>query len=158
MTDEEFNQYISSRYQERLEFYDKRAIQNKRGYRCFSIYIIAVSLILAPILSLDFGKWRLLTAMITSSIGIAAALLSHFKFQENWLRYRSTWDCLKRELSLHKAKVGPYKNIVDVNNLFIERVEAIFAKEGSEWISKQSYDEEIKTTKQVSSKVTERKY
>ena len=138
MTENQLKEYMGGRYQEMLSFYDKRAIQNKRGYRILSVYIIVASLLLAPVVTAELGGWRILLAILSSSIGMAAALLSHFKFHENWLRYRATWDCLKREVQLKAAGIGEYANHHDPNNLFVQRVEAVFAGEGIEWLSVQA--------------------
>jgi hypothetical protein len=158
MTDDEFNQYLSGRYKEMLDFYDKRAKQNKKWYCYCSVYIISMAGLLAPIMTIDLGGWRYSVAFASASIAIASGLLAFFKFQENWLRYRSRWDCLKREPHLHKAKIGPYKDSAETNKLFVERVEGIFAKEGAEWLSKHLYEDEVKKDKPTSSKVIERRY
>jgi len=158
MNDDEFNKYVSTRYQKMLEFYDKEAVLNKRYYKWCSVYVIVASFLLAPIVSIDLGRWRLLVAILSSSIGMAAALSAHFKFHENWLRYRSTWDCLQHEHSLHKARVGAYRNATDPNGLFVEHVEAIFAKEGSEWFEAHACIDNLKKRKDVTSQVGERRY
>ena len=156
VTDEELQKYLSSRFVKMLNYYDKRAMQSKRAYRRLSIYVVVASSLLAPIVTLDLGKWRFLTAILSSSIAIAAGVLSHYKFHEDWLRYRSTWDCLRREQSLHMARLTEYANHLDPNALFVLRVEAIFAKEGAEWLQKHSCEQEMankqkhKTERQIS--------
>jgi len=141
MTESELKQYREGRYAEMLEFYDKRAIQNKRWYRFFSLYVIVASFLLAPFVAYDLGSWKLLTALMSATIGMAAAALGHFKFHENWLRYRSAWDSLKREPSFHAALIGGYKTHPDANAHFVERVEAIFSGEGADWLAVHAPDD-----------------
>lgn len=147
MTDAELQTFKGDRYQKMLGFYDLRATQNKRWFRILSIYGIAGSFALAPIVAYDLGGWRVLATALSATIGLSFALLSHFKFHENWLRYRSAWDCLMREPSLHGARIGEYKGHADPNALFVERTEAIFAKEGAEWLAVHACEEDAKSSK-----------
>lgn len=158
MTDGEFKKYIAGRYQEMLDFYDKRAVSNKKWFRGFSVYVIATSGLLAPIMTLDLGDWKYAVAFASASVAIVSGLLVFSKFQENWVRYRSAWDCLKKESSMHQANIEPYRGAPDRNSLFVERIEAVFAKEASEWLSKQSSDNAIKRAKHATTEVGERKY
>jgi len=138
MNEKEFQEYLSDRYQKMLDFYDNRAISNKKWYYRFSFYIIALSGVLAPIMTLKLGDWKYAVAFASASIAIASGLVGFFKFQENWLRYRSTWDCLKREPYLRKARLGEYERSSEPNRLFVQRIESAFAQEGTEWLAKHS--------------------
>lgn len=136
MSDEKFNEYLNGRYAEMLTYYDKRAVQNKWAYRLFSWYIIVISGLLAPLMAVKCVKEGLLPLFISASVAIAAAILGHSKFHESWLRYRATWDYLKRELQLHNAGISHYQGASDPNALFVEQVEALIAGEGKEWLAK----------------------
>ena len=152
MTDEDIKKYQGGRYRKMLDFYDRRAIQNKRWYRICSVYIIVGSFLLAPFVALDLGAWKPLTALLSATIGMAVAALNYFKFHENWLRYRSTWDCLTREPHFHAARIGEYKNASDPNALFVERAETLFAREGAEWLAVHACEEDNEWSKKLPSK------
>jgi len=144
MSDEKLAQYLKGRYAQMLAYYDKRAVQNKWAYRGFSWYVIVVSGFLAPVMAIKHlreGPWP---AFLTASVAVAAAVLGHSKFHENWLRYRATWDCLKREPELHSAGIGPYQGLPDPNAAFVLEVEALIAGEGREWLAKHVPQEETK--------------
>ncbi len=111
--------------------------------RICSVYIIVASLLLAPLVAIDFGAWRSALAVVSASIAASAAALSHFEFHENWLRYRSTWDRLKREPSLRMAGLADYAQRADRNVLFVERVEAIMKLEGEHWHSEHAQAEDM---------------
>src|SRR5579864_5498341 len=113
MTDEKLSQYLKGRYVEILSYYDKRAAQNKWAYRLISWYVIVVSGFLAPSMAIKCFRESLFPPFLTASVAVAAAVLGHSKFHENWLRYRATWDCLKREPELHSAGVEPYQDAID---------------------------------------------
>jgi hypothetical protein len=134
VTDEEYRSYLNDRYETLLSFYDKRARANKGGYRVCSVFIIAMSGILAPLIGTGaLLKHPTLGAFMSASVVIATAITSYFQFNENWLSYRRTWDVLKREPYLRDAVAGDYSAAVDRNVLFVERVESIASDEGAEW-------------------------
>jgi hypothetical protein len=137
MTDEEYEKYLSTRYQQLVAFYDKRAQQNKLGHRVCSVFIIGVSGILAPLIATGvLLRHPILGGLLSASVVMATAIGSNFQFNENWLSYRKTWDTLRREPHLRDARVGDYVNAVDRNGLFVERVEAIASDEGIDWFSR----------------------
>jgi hypothetical protein len=138
MTPEALQKYISEDFNKALGFYDRRACSSKRLYRISSIYLIVASAILTPLVSFapDTLIWRIILASITATVGIITGILSHFKSQENWLSYRSSWDALERERRWYETGTGPYKNVVEKEILFVERVENIRSKEGLDFYSR----------------------
>ena len=141
MTDEEFIAYRDGRYKQAMEFYDKRAGSNKRWYRFFSVYILASSVAIAPILTInselhDYG--RIIAGILAPTVALATGLSSKFNFHEYWLNYRATWDALHHEAQWHLARVGPYANIDDRNARFVERVEQIISREGTDWVAREA--------------------
>lgn len=137
MTDEEYEKYLGTRYNQLVGFYDKRAQQNKLGYRICSVFIIAVSGILAPLIATGvLLRCPILGGFLSASVVIATAIGSLFQFNENWLSYRRTWDTLRREPHLRDARVADYANAADRNGLFVERVETIASDEGTDWFSR----------------------
>jgi len=144
MSDEKFAEYLNGRYAEMLAYYDKRAVQNKLAYRLLSWYIIVISGFLAPMMAIKDFRESLLPPFFTASVAVAAAVLGHSKFHENWLRYRATWDCLKREPQLHAAGIGIYQDTSDRNAVFVSQIEALITGEGKEWLSKHACADEAK--------------
>jgi hypothetical protein len=146
MTDEQFIEYTNTEYKRALGYYDRRAKSNKRSYNVCSVYVLTVSIIVGPLLALsnsggELWRWcATLAAWLSPSIALAAGLLAHFKFHENWLSFRSTWDALGRERSLHAARLGPYESTEDVNRLFVQRVEDVRFSEGSDFYKRHKQD------------------
>lgn len=146
MTDEELVAYRDSRYEEALKYYDKRANTNRVCHRICSIYVLVASVAVTPILTIPHslrGCEKLIAAVLASTVAIATGIAAHFRFHENWLGYRATWDALQHELHWRNAQVQDYKNSEDRNALFVEKVEALMSKEGTEWLGRHARKENV---------------
>ncbi len=137
----EFEKYLKGRYQDQVDWYDRKAQAMKRTYGRVQkavIVLAALTTVTAAVGAVsgqvgNVSKW---TAVATSAlVTIFTALLNTFKYKETWLNYRGTFDALKREKSYYLAQVGEYRDATDREGLFVQRVETIFAQEGAEWQS-----------------------
>lgn len=64
-------------------------------------------------------------SLITSVlVAIMATSLKTFKFEENWINYRTTCETLKKEINFFNAGIDEYKDSQDREGLFVKRVEA----------------------------------
>jgi len=134
MTNEEFQRYRDGRYAEVLEYYDSKAVWNKRCYYACSVYVLAVSGVICPVVLLSSTYGQVLAAIFSPTVTVLAAVAALFKFHENWLSYRATWDALKHEYYWHDANAGLYAGQDDPDRLFVEQVEALVSREGAEWL------------------------
>jgi hypothetical protein len=134
-----FDKYVSGRFAQMLKFYDDRSAANKAGYRALSVFTIVASAGLVPLLAFAPPTYRLFETLVSSSLVMATALLGHFKFHENWLSFRASWDAMRREEQYHHACIHDYKSHPDPNALFVERVEAIMAREGAEFFMRHEH-------------------
>lgn len=139
-----FKKYLAEEFSKAVTFYDHRATQAKWWYRILSVYLIVCSAALTIVIAIAPKEeyWRITALILSASIGIATAFLSHFKFHENWLSYRGSWDALERERRTYEAGVGDYKLAADKSMLFLERVEAILAREGADFYARHAKGEE----------------
>lgn len=140
MTTDELNAYVDGRFSELLNFYDTRAVSAKRNHKICSTYVLIVSIAVAPIqavsLIVDSCIGKILVAILTPTVALVSGLTALNKFHENWLSYRASWDALKRELELFKAGAADYRNILDANVRFVERIEAMAGNEGKDFYSR----------------------
>jgi hypothetical protein len=136
--------YLEIDYTRAVKFYDNRANCSKLIYRILSIYVISISALLTPLVAFapDELHWRIFTALLTATIVIASGLLAHLKSHENWLSYRASWDSLERERRLYETNSGKYRTVEDPDTLFVEQIEALLAKEGSEFYSRHATKEQ----------------
>lgn len=144
MTKCDIKRYLKRDYAKALKFYDERACSSKLKYRILSIYLIVASAILTPLVALptEQNGWRIVAAVLSATLVIATGLLAHLKSHENWLSYRASWDALERERRFFQTNSGPYRTVTDKPTLFVERVEAVLAKEGSEFIARHASQKE----------------
>lgn len=140
MTDEEFAAYRESRYEKALAYYDTRARSNKRRYYLCAVYILAVSAAVGPSALLVKNYGHLIAVILSPTVTVVAAISGLFKFHENWLGFRSTWDLLKSELYLHDARVGSYQEAEDRNRMFVQRIESALSSESLEWLRRHASD------------------
>lgn len=136
--------YLSEDFAKAIQFYDDRANRSKLWYRRLSIYLIVVAAILTPLVAFnaDCPYLRIVAAALSASIVIATSLLTQLKCHEDWLSYRSSWDALERERRLFETNTGVYASAQDKGALFVERVEGIMAKEGSDFYGRHAKTEE----------------
>lgn len=65
-------------------------------------------------------------------IAIVSGVIGLYKFQENWLEYRTVSESLKHEKYLFLTRSEPYHEAVPFN-LFVNRVENIISEGNSKW-------------------------
>jgi hypothetical protein len=135
----EFEKYLKERYEDQVDWYDRKAQAMKKTYGRVQMLVIVLAALttVAAAVGTSVGsagsisKW--VTVAISALVTIFTALLNTFKYKETWLNYRGTFDALKRERSFYLAQVGDYGKAADREGLFVLRVEAIFAQESAEW-------------------------
>ena len=74
----------------------------------------------------------IIVSMIAFLIAATSALLALYRFQDNWLQYRSTAEQLKREKFLFLTKNQPYGG-EDAFHVLVDNVERILGVENSTW-------------------------
>ena len=139
MNQEEFKEYVETRYKGQMAYYDSAASKNQKRYKTFQWILIVFSATTPIIAALD-GKWKLdlqiPVVVISGLVAILTAGLKTFQYQELWVKYRTTNELLKPEIFYHNFGVGPYaEEGVDKERLFVSRVETILDKEHISWPS-----------------------
>ncbi len=159
MKSDEFKKYLKERYEDEINWYETRSAKNKKFYTFFQWGVIVLSAIL-PVLVVSFTqglKW--VTASIAAILAIGTTGLKTFKFQENWINYRTIAETLKKEKYFYEAELDDYRNSSDKESLFVERVESLISREHSLWITSHTEKEEEKQKKaKRGSPLSERRY
>lgn len=75
-------------------------------------------------------------------LAIGTAALKTFKFQENWINYRTVSETLKKEKYFYDAGIGGYDETENAEALFVERVESMISRENSLWVTIHRQQEE----------------
>jgi hypothetical protein len=154
MEQKNFDDYLKNRYWDQIKYYEGKAGQNQRTYRYLQ-WALIIFAALTPMLieiKLDsligggFGHIATLTSVI---VVILTAALKTFKYQENWINYRTTCEALKKEKYLFDAGLSDYQQSDGRQAQFVDKVEALLARENTLWLSvqKKKADENAKHQK-----------
>lgn len=147
MEEKEFESYLKERYYDQVDWYDRKAAWNQKVYKFFQWGLIILAAI-TPVLVVIGGdgkgaEWGHLSAVVTSClVAIGTASLKVFKFQENWINYRTTCETLRKEIHYFKAGVNDYRGSDDPMGLFVRRVESLISRENTMWLSVQERKED----------------
>ena len=145
MDQKSFESYLSDRYEDQIDWYDRKAAWNQTLYRWLQWTIIGLAA-LSPILieltrDLQSGPLPYLPTVTTAEVAILTAGLKTFQYQEHWINYRTTCETLRKERYFYEAGLGDYRDSRDKEALFVERVEALISRENTMWVSAQSKPE-----------------
>ncbi|UCD81394.1 MAG: DUF4231 domain-containing protein [Desulfobacterales bacterium] len=149
MDQQNFDDYFNKRYLDQIGYYEAKSGENQLIYRYLQWALIILAALTPALIELDlntlFGKGFSHIATLTSvTVAILTAALKTFKYQENWINYRTTCEALKKERYLYEAGLGDYQNSADRQAQFIDRVEALISRENTLWLSFQKKKEEKK--------------
>lgn len=127
-------EYLSERLEDQINWYDSKSQFNQRWFKRLRMTeIICASLI--PLLSglsssINYSEW--IIGVLGVAIAIAAAASGIYKFQENWIQYRTSSETLKHEKYLYITNSTPYTSD-DRFEMLVTRIESLISKENSNW-------------------------
>ena len=140
MDAENFQNYLKNRYEDQINWYDKKSIWNQKMYRRFQWIVIVLSAITPVLVAIvairpEVKGTSWLAVGISALVAIGTTSLKTFKYQENWISYRTTCETLRKEIHFYNAGIGDYKEIEDPEALFVERIEALISRENTMWLT-----------------------
>ncbi len=127
-------QYLTDRLQDQIDWYDQKSQFNQKWFKWLRVTeIICASLI--PLLSglsssINYSEW--IIGVLGVVIAISAAASGIYKFQENWIQYRTSSETLKHEKYLYITNSTPYVGD-DKFEMLVIRIESLISKENSNW-------------------------
>ena len=154
-----FAEYVTERYEKEIGWYDGKAARNQTIYRWMQWTLIVLAAITPILIELDLeplghveangeGSGVIQWATLTSAVvAILTAGLKTFKYQENWINYRTTCETLRKEKHFYDAGLGAYAAAADTEALFVDRVESLISRENTMWVS--THKPETKSKKQA---------
>jgi hypothetical protein len=145
MDKEKFDNYLKNRYFKELEWYDKKSTQNHLAYQVFQWIAIVFSASTAVLIVIGDGPYKWLAVVIAVIVAISTAVTKTFKYQENWINYRTTCETLKKELHYYNAGIHGYEDAKDNEALFVDRVESLISRENTLWVTTHEKDETRKS-------------
>ena len=128
-------EYLEQRLDDQMNWFDKKSQFNQKRYK----QIKSTEIILAALIPLMAGYIDNLPILVYF-IGAFGALITILEamntlnnYQENWLKFRTMAESLKKERFLFLTQSIPY----DGPNAFAElvlKVEALLTEENSQWV------------------------
>lgn len=128
--------YLKNRLDDQINWYDKKSSQYQKMYKklqLVSIICAACIPLFSGYLSTETTYLKYLVGILGLSVAVLAAVNNLYKYQENWITYRSTCEALKHEKFLFTTSTIPYSESGSFN-LLVQRVEMIMSEENSGWL------------------------
>ncbi len=144
MKKDDFDRFLKERYYKETSWYDSKANFNHKMYNIFQWTAIVLSA-LAPVLFALNQPWSWWLAIVVAiGVAISTSSLKAFKYQENWLNFRTTCETLRKEIYFYEANLRGYDTTEDKEALFVDRVESLISRENTLWITTQEKEENQK--------------
>lgn len=132
MTPEE---YIEARLDQQIHWYSAKSRSNQiwfKGLRFLEIVFASASPFLVSQITEDTSALKIIVGSMGVCVAVIAGIVSLYRFQENWIEYRSTAESLKHEKFLFLTKSPPYEG-ENAFHAFVRNVESLVSKENIGW-------------------------
>lgn len=140
-------EYFEKRLEDQIHWYDKKSMFNQGWYKRLRVMEIAAAAaipLLAGFIKDNSDPFKIVIGLLGLIIVVLTAVITLYKFQENWIEYRTTSETLKHEKFLFLTASEPY-NVKEPFQLLVQRVENLISKENTKWV------EYIKSSKEGNS-------
>jgi len=128
-------EYLEERLDCQIDWYDRKSQWNQRWFKRLQVFqLVAAATIPFMAGYIDHEEFwiKFIIGLTGVLIAGAGAVVGLYKFQENWLEYRTTCESLRHEKYLFLTKTEPYDTEKPFD-LLVKRVEAQISKENSNW-------------------------
>jgi|GEM_PF-6573341 len=137
MEEDVFNQFLTKRFNDQLQWFEAKAATQKKRYHALQTSVVVLSSSLPVLVTTVPPSQNWVTAGASVMLAIGTALLKMLHLPEAWINYRDTAQCLRQEQSWLEFQIGAYAELEApaARRKFIERVEDILSKESGNWRS-----------------------
>ena len=138
--------YLQTRVNPQISWLSAASVKYKKGYMRYRVIALALSSLTTilpsyinykdeanPRVSALVGWIPLVVQLASASATLSLALLSLNRSQENWVRYRSSAEALKREKLLFLTRTTETYASDQAFQNFVLQAEAIMQEEHSQW-------------------------
>lgn len=129
------DKYLTDRLESEISWYENHSLSNKLLHvitRGIEIICAAIIPLLAGFPDTSDRKLAIAVGVLGILVATSAGFSSLLKFQENWIKYRTTAESLKKEKYLFMTKVEPY-NEPEPIRVLVQRVETLVSQENTNW-------------------------
>lgn len=127
-------EYLKNRVDNQIEWFNKKSGAYKRYYNILRMLELVIAGLI-PFLTGYVDLYILIKPTIGLMgvlVGLIAGILSLFKFQENWIQYRSACESLQSEKYLFQTNAAPY-DTDQAFHIFVQKVESMLTGENRAW-------------------------
>ncbi len=130
----EEREYIEQRLDDQIAWYDRKSQWNQQWHKRLRLIEIICACSIPFILSFASNNVVMtgLAGLFGVIVAVVASVISLYKFEENWVAYRTTCETLRHEKFLHATQSKPYES-PNAFALLVQRVESMISKENTEW-------------------------
>lgn len=128
-------EYLKQRLDDQIDWYDKKSQWNQRWFKRLRVVEILLATcvpFLVAYVTPDTGYLKVIVGVMGILVALASGSVTLYKFQENWIEYRTTAETLKHEKYLYLTESAPYDG-KQAFRLLVERAESLMSKENTSW-------------------------
>jgi len=131
-------QYIEQRLDSQKDWYSKNSQKNQQLHKRLQIMqaLFAASIPffvgVIPETHADGLTLKITVGALGILIAVITAITAVYKFEDNWIKYRTTAESLKHQKYLYQTRIAPY-NGAEPFPLLVERVESLISQENRDW-------------------------
>ncbi len=130
------SEYFETRLDDQIDWYDKKSMSNQKWFkrlRVIEIVAAAAIPLLSGFIEDNPDSLKIVIGLLGLLIVVITGVVTLYKFQENWIEYRTTSETLKHEKFLYLTACEPY-NVDKPFCLLVQRVENLISKENTKWV------------------------
>ena len=127
------NDYLQERIDDQIKWLSSASGKNQQWFKILRAAEIIMGCAIAYLVShANLMPVQVLTGAMGVAVAAIGGLLSLYRFQEKWVRYRVTAENLRREKFFFLTGTAPY-DADEKFQILVTRVEAILAVENVQW-------------------------
>ncbi|NUS22614.1 MAG: DUF4231 domain-containing protein [Streptomyces sp.] len=127
---------VWQRLQEQIRWFDKKSESAQHQFRRLKMATLVLAAGIPVAVAASAPNW--VAALMGALVAVVEGTQQLFKYQENWISYRSVCENLRREEHLYLAHAGPYATAQNPELLLAEQVERLGSQETTQWAERET--------------------
>jgi hypothetical protein len=128
-------EYVRGRLDDQIVWYDQKSQWNQKWFKRLRmleiLFAMSIPFLVSEITN-DTNVLKVIVGAMAVCVAVLSGLVTLYKFQENWIEYRTVAETLKHEKFLYLTKSAPYDE-EDSFHALVERVEGLISRENTTW-------------------------
>ncbi|MEU6377850.1 DUF4231 domain-containing protein [Streptomyces sp. NPDC046909] len=124
------------RLEGQIKWFDDKSVSAQRQFKRLKMATLILAAGLPVAVAAGAPDW--IVALMGALVAVIEGAQQLFKYQENWISYRSVCESLRREDHLYQARAGRYAKADDPDLLLAEQLEKLTSKENALWAERET--------------------